>query len=70
MMPSSPCYGCEKRNISCHSTCEEYIAYQQKMIEFNRERRKEAMVDSFFANPGRLTRYHNVPRRKGGNENA
>ena len=26
---SVPCYNCTKRSVGCHSTCEEYIAFDQ-----------------------------------------
>lgn len=35
MKPESPCKDCKKRDIHCHSVCEEYIAYQDESREYN-----------------------------------
>lgn len=32
-MNNRPCYGCEKRTINCHSTCEDYIAFSKAIRE-------------------------------------
>lgn len=29
----SPCKGCEKRQVGCHSTCAEYAEWKQSGIE-------------------------------------
>lgn len=34
-MPSSPCLGCERRSVSCHSDCNEYSLYKILVAEFN-----------------------------------
>ena len=26
----APCYGCQKRQLGCHSTCEEYLSFKAK----------------------------------------
>lgn len=38
------CYGCEKRTIGCHATCEDYKEFRAKLDE--RKRREQS-----FRNP-------------------
>ncbi len=35
MKPESPCRDCEKRQLSCHSTCEDYIAFDKAKKAYN-----------------------------------
>ena len=30
MVLKAPCRGCDKRQVGCHSTCEDYITYEKK----------------------------------------
>lgn len=34
------CYKCEKRHISCHSTCEDYLRERKALDEYNEKQRK------------------------------
>lgn len=29
----TPCFGCDERQVGCHSTCEKYIQYSQHRCE-------------------------------------
>lgn len=44
---SGPCMGCEEREVGCHSKCEKYAEYQQKLDDYKnvvyKERNKEAL---------------------------
>ncbi len=35
MKPESPCKDCENRKLGCHSTCEDYIAFDKARKEHN-----------------------------------
>ena len=40
--PNSPCVGCNKREIGCHSSCEDYISYRnintrKRAIEYKKK---------------------------------
>lgn len=37
----SPCYKCDKRSISCHSECEDYL----KFVKVNESRREKEYAD-------------------------
>lgn len=41
MIPSSPCYQCEKRKDLCHSSCPEYKSYRAELDAYNEIVRKE-----------------------------
>ncbi len=41
MRIDSPCMGCMKRYINCHSECLDYVDYKQKLAVFNELRDKE-----------------------------
>lgn len=34
----SPCYGCTERKVGCHSNCDTYLDFQQKVKEQNAKR--------------------------------
>lgn len=36
-----PCYGCEERQVGCHSKCEKYIAYRKALDAKNEMIRRE-----------------------------
>ena len=38
---NSPCYKCENHAIDCHSKCEKYKAYKNKLSEINNRRSQE-----------------------------
>ena len=39
--PDSPCKGCEKRAMKCHSSCALYIEYRAQLDAFNEKVRKQ-----------------------------
>ena len=39
------CYGCEKREVGCHSSCESYIA-ERKLMDAEKEKRKKTQEKS------------------------
>lgn len=41
----SPCQGCDERYIGCHSQCDLYKAYKQKIDEQVKARLKERNID-------------------------
>ncbi len=34
-IPNSPCFGCDKRKVGCHSDCLEYEIYKVDMAQYN-----------------------------------
>lgn len=44
----SPCMGCDKRQVGCHSTCETYIAYKAEIETQNEERRQKAKLSRIY----------------------
>lgn len=48
--PNAPCKECEERQVGCHSTCELYKEFRQKLDERNRKiedgKRKRDDVES------------------------
>ena len=58
-----PCYGCERREIGCHSSCDDYTIFTAE-----KERKKEAEYKTNLAR-GLATaysreRYHRLSGRK------
>lgn len=43
----SPCLNCEKRQLRCHSTCEEYIKYDNERKEIRQKRLDENELRDF-----------------------
>jgi hypothetical protein len=43
-----PCYGCERRNAHCHSSCEDYKKFKQMRDEENAVIRKHKEEDRDF----------------------
>lgn len=39
-MITVPCKGCTKRQMNCHSTCEDYIQYKIEVGELNHNKSK------------------------------
>lgn len=40
-----PCKWCEDRQAACHSTCERYKAYRQRVDEVKKRRAEEHLAD-------------------------
>ena len=40
----SPCYGCTKRNATCHSTCEDY----DKWVKSEKERKRQIELEKLL----------------------
>ena len=38
MSTNSPCKDCQKRSMTCHSTCPEYLEYKKVRDTINKER--------------------------------
>lgn len=45
---SVPCYNCTKRSVGCHSTCEEYIAFDQANRARIEQIRRKRYADNMF----------------------
>lgn len=45
---SAPCKDCEKRNVGCHSRCEEYQKYSAERHEINRKKMQESISNSDY----------------------
>lgn len=59
-MRSSPCLGCKKSFIGCHSKCLEYIDFRQKLDVENDEMKRKKKLDG-------LVKFSDIPyaqRRK------
>lgn len=39
------CYGCEKRHIGCHATCEDYLKYRAERDALNEQIKAEKIKD-------------------------
>lgn len=48
-MSESPCLGCQKGFIGCHSKCLEYIDYRQKLDVMNEQIKKAKKLDGLCA---------------------
>lgn len=46
---SVPCYGCDKRHVGCHSSCESYKEYQKKIAEQREAIRKKKDEEAILA---------------------
>lgn len=55
----SPCKGCDKREVGCHSTCEDYISFREA-AEALREKiafeKAKSYGSSYFSTRKELTR--------------
>ena len=47
--PKSPCMGCDKRYVGCHSKCEDYIAFKKLSDDMNAETRKRKDLDGVYS---------------------
>lgn len=47
----SPCLNCERRQVGCHSTCEDYLQYKAAVAEakekINQQKNREAIIREF-----------------------
>lgn len=41
----NPCYGCEDRELGCHSSCEKYAEFKIKLDEFRSGRDTQLYLD-------------------------
>lgn len=46
----TPCRKCEKRTVACHSSCEQYRAWQAKLELYRLEREKEIISATAMMN--------------------
>lgn len=46
----TPCRKCEKRTVACHSSCEQYRAWQAKLELAKKERAKEIVSAATMMN--------------------
>ena len=44
-----PCKDCEEREVACHSTCEKYKKYKEKLAKLPKDKREDVYL-SYFAN--------------------
>lgn len=49
-MIENPCYKCERRKATCHSTCEDYKAYSEERKKIRHERRVTGDLTSVIYN--------------------
>lgn len=47
-MKVPPCKDCEKRELRCHATCEEYASFKEKLAREKQKREIEKDVDSII----------------------
>lgn len=55
----SPCNGCPRRFLGCHSKCEEYAAFREECDELAEERRRKREHNEYIADvikrfPGKI----------------
>ena len=50
----APCYGCERRDAHCHSSCEDYKRFSQERVKeleaIRKQKADEAMVTAVMIN--------------------
>ena len=47
-MIATPCKGCTRRTIGCHSNCEEYAEYREAMERLNAARHNDKNARMWF----------------------
>ncbi len=62
-MKNAPCKDCGKRKLLCHSTCEEYIAYDKYRKEINAKKISGEVHDGL--SPARKAWYKRTVKRHG-----
>ena len=50
MSKNNPCYKCEDRHISCHSTCSDYLAFRENLNKEAEAKRKYNEDLAYFMN--------------------
>ena len=40
----APCMNCTKRKLNCHSTCENYLEFREKLTQYNQDVRKNKFL--------------------------
>lgn len=64
----SPCFGCEKREVGCHSSCKAYLdakAYHKEQVDaLHREIRGEVDAYNYIKESIAKTQRHNHDRRR------
>lgn len=55
------CYQCTKRQVGCHSTCQDYIQYQEYIACLKEAKRKETMHKTYF----KKRVYESIVKKKG-----
>lgn len=59
-----PCVGCEKREMKCHSYCEEYKKYKEQLEEIKVKQEKERLLkDAEYEGIHRRGHFYLHPRR-------
>lgn len=41
----TPCNGCMSRHEACHTDCEKYIAFRQRLSDANKARDRDRLID-------------------------
>lgn len=49
MKSNIPCYKCERRNATCHGSCEEYMEFFRNNEKLKAEKRKQIDTNNMFA---------------------
>lgn len=60
-MIKSPCHKCKEREVGCHSTCEKYAEFRQRLDEINEREREAKYAGQLF---GKATRSQKMFRGK------
>lgn len=47
MIPCTCCYNCTKRELGCHSKCEDYISYKNKNDELREKYRDFSVLTNY-----------------------
>ncbi len=55
MPAKSPCFGCQKRVLNCHSVCKDYLQFQEARKQYLLQRQRETEQDSAFIEHVRRT---------------
>jgi len=50
------CYGCTKRKVGCHATCEDYLQEREKRLKYLEERQTEIMLENYKSEAAIRTR--------------
>ena len=45
----SPCKNCDKRQVGCHSSCEEYIAFKKYLDEVKKANAPKRLQNDIFS---------------------